>query len=163
MSRLCQPASIGFWLMILVFTGFGVSVSQAAASSLAEGQTVYVPVYSQVFFGNQAKTLDLSVTLSIRNIDAKNPIHITKVAYYDEHGKHMRDFLEKPAELKPWNSTHFFIKQSDITGGAETFFIVVWQAAGKVNPPIIEGVMIGTGGQQGISFTSRGTPIDMRQ
>jgi hypothetical protein len=163
MSRLCQHSSIGFWLMVMVLTGFWVVAAQAAESSPSQGQTVYVPVYSQVFFGNQARTLDLSVTLSIRNIDAKNPIHLTKVAYYDEHGKHVRDFLEKPAELEPWNSTHFFIKQSDITGGAEAFFIVVWQAAGKVNPPIIEGIMIGTSGQQGISFTSRGTPIDMRK
>ena len=161
MSRLCQHAFVGFWL-VMVITGFWVSGAQAAESSLSQGQTVYVPVYSQVLFGNQARTLDLSVTLSIRNIDAKNPININKVAYYDEHGKHLQDFLEKPVEIKPWNSTHYFIKQSDVTGGAEAFFIVVWQAAGKVNPPIIEGIMIGASGQQGISFTSRGTPIDMR-
>jgi hypothetical protein len=163
MNRPCQHAFIVFWFIVMVLTGFRVSVAQAAASFLSQGQTVYVPVDSQIFFGNQARTLDLSVTLSIRNIDVKDHIRVTKVAYYDEHGKHVRDFLEKPVEIKPWNSTRFFIKQSDMTGGAEAFFIVVWQAAGKVNPPIIEGIMIGASGQQGISYTSRGTPIDMRK
>jgi hypothetical protein len=162
MNRLCQLAFVGFWLMVMVLTGFWVLGAQAAESSPSQDQTVYLPVNSQVYFGNQARTLDLSVTVSIRNIDAKNPIHITKVAYYDEQGKHLRDFLEKPVEIKPWNSTRFFIKQSDVTGGVAPFFIVVWQAAGKVNPPLIEGVMIGASGQQGISFTSRGIPIDMR-
>jgi hypothetical protein len=162
MSSLCRYASIGLWLMVIALIGFWVLGAQAAESSLSQGQTVYVPVYSQVYFGNQARTLDLSVTLSIRNIDAKNSINLTKIAYYDEQGKHLRDFLEKPVEIKPWNSTRVFIKQSDISGGAEAFFIVVWQAAGKVNPPIIDGIMIGASGQQGISFTSRGTPIDRR-
>jgi hypothetical protein len=160
MRRLCRHASVGFWLMVIVLTGSWVLRAQR---SLSPGQTVYVPVYSHVFIGNKASPFDLSVTLSIRNIDGKDPIQLTKVAYYDEQGKHVRDFVEKPLELKPWHATRFFIKQSsDVTGGSEAFFIVVWQAAGKVNPPIIEGIMIGASGQQGISFTSRGTPIDMR-
>jgi hypothetical protein len=163
MRRLCQHAFVGFWLMVMVLTGFWVLGVQAAEISLSQGQTVYVPVYSHVFVGNRATPFELSVTLNIRNIDMKHPINITKVAYHDEQGKHVRDLVEKPVELKPWNSTRFFIKPSDVTGGSEAFFIVVWQAAGKVNPPIIEGIMIGASGQQGISFTSRGTPIDIRE
>jgi hypothetical protein len=36
---------------------------------------------------------------------------------------------------------------------------VRWKAEIPVNEPIIEGVMIGASGQQGISFTSRGVAI----
>lgn len=158
MRRLGPYAPLVLWFM-LVLAGPWVVGAQAAQTGLSQGQTVYVPVYSRVFFGDKARTFELSVTLSIRNTDAKAPIKLTKVAYYDQNGKHVRDFLKKPVELKPWNSTRFFIKESDVTGGAEAFFIVVWQAATQVNPPIIEGVMISVRGQQGVSFISRGTPI----
>jgi hypothetical protein len=159
MRRLGLQAPLVLWFMLLVLAGPWVAGAQAAPTGLSQGQTVYVPVYSNVFFGDQARTFDLSVTLSIRNIDGKNPIKLTKVAYHDQTGKHVQDFLKNPVELKPWSSTRFFIKESDITGGAEAFFIVVWQAATPVNPPIIDGVMIGVRGQQGVSFLSRGTPI----
>ena len=144
---------------LILITGIWVSGATAAQRGLSQGQTVYVPVYSHVFFGDRERTFELSVTLSIRNLDVKDAINITKVAYYDEKGKHVKDFVEKPMQLKPWTSTRFFIKESDVTGGAEAFFIVVWQTASKVNPPIIESAMIGASGQQGVSFLTRGTPI----
>ena len=159
MRRPGLHAPLVLWLMMLVLAGPLVVGAQAAPPSLSQGQTVYVPVHSRVFFGDKARAFELSVTLSIRNTNGKVPIKLTKVAYYDETGKLIKDYLEKPVELKPWNSTRFFIKESDVTGGAEAFFIVVWQAATQVNPPIIEGVMIGVRGQQGVSFSSRGTPI----
>ena len=159
MRRLGLHAPLVLWFMMLCLAGPWVVEAQAAERGLSRGQTVYVPVYSNVFFGDKARTFNLSVTLSIRNSDGKNPIKLTKVAYHDQTGKHVQDFLKKPMELSPWNSTRFFIKESDVTGGAEAFFIVVWQAAAQVNPPIIEGVMIGVRGQQGVSFLSRGTPI----
>jgi hypothetical protein len=37
--------------------------------------------------------------------------------------------------------------------------MVVWKADKALNPPIIEGVMIGTHSGQGISFVSRGQVI----
>jgi hypothetical protein len=159
MRRLFPYALVLPLLILLFITSIWVSGATATQRGLSQGQTVYVPVYSHVFFGDQARTFKLSVTLSIRNINVKGPIQITKVAYYDENGKHVRDFAEKPVQLKPWTSTRFFIKESDATGGAEAFFIVFWQAASKVNPPIIEGVMIGARGQQGVSFLTQGTPI----
>jgi hypothetical protein len=163
MRRLFPHASVCPLLILLLITGICVSEATANDRGLSQGQTVYVPVYKQVFFGDKARTFDLSVTLNIRNIDVKEAIKITKVGYYGEQGKHVRDFVEKPVELKPWTSTRFFIKESDVTGGAEAFFIVVWQAADQVNPPIIEGVMIGASGQQGVSFLSRGTPIERKK
>ena len=39
-------------------------------------------------------------------------------------------------------------------------FLVKWKSPTKVNPPLIEGVMIGTRSGQGISFVSRGQVID---
>lgn len=163
MRRVCSHALWGFWLIMIILAGTQVLPAQAASQELSQGQTVYVPVYSQVFFGDKARTFDLSATLSIRNIDVKGAIEITKVGYYNETGKHVRDFVDKPVVLQPWGSTRFYIKESDNTGGSEAFFIVVWQSDSPVIPPIIESVMIGASGQQGVSFTSRGIAIDEKK
>jgi hypothetical protein len=142
MRRVCSHALWGFWLIMIILAGTRALQAQAASQELSQGQTVYVPVYSQVFFGDKARTFDLSATLSIRNVDVKAAINITKVGYYNETGKHVRDLVDKPVVLQPWNSTRFYIKESDNTGGAEAFFIVVWQSDSPVIPPIIESVMI---------------------
>ncbi len=163
MRRVCCHALLGLWLIVILTTGTWHSQAQAAPLELSQGQTVYVPVYSQVFFGDKARTFDLSATLSIRNIDVKGALRITKVGYYNQSGKHVRDFVDHPVDLQPWSSTRFFIKESDDTGGMEAFFIVIWQSDAPVIPPIIESVMIGAMGQQGVSFTSRGLPINEKK
>jgi hypothetical protein len=163
MRRLCSPALWGLWLIVSLTAGAWVFQAQAAGPELSQGQTVYVPIYSQVFYGDKARTFDLSATLSIRNIDVKGAIQITKVGYYNQSGKHVRDFVDKPVNLQPWASTRFFIKESDNTGGVEAFFIVIWQADTPVIAPLIESLMIGASGQQGVSFTSRGIPIDEKK
>lgn len=56
-------------------------------------------------------------------------------------------------------STRFIVKESDSKGGSGANFLVAWRAETEVNEPIMEGVMIGAAGQQGISFTSRGKAI----
>jgi hypothetical protein len=43
--------------------------------------------------------------------------------------------------------------------GFEANFLIKWKSESEVNEPIIEGVMIGTESQQGISFLSRGRSI----
>ena len=61
--------------------------------------------------------------------------------------------------LKPLESVRYLVKESDMRGGSGANFIVKWKADVPVNRPIFEAVMIGTRGQQGISFTSRGHEI----
>jgi hypothetical protein len=56
-------------------------------------------------------------------------------------------------------STRFIVKESDSKGGSGANFLVEWRAETEVNEPIMEEVMIGAAGQQGISFTSRGKAI----
>ncbi len=60
-------------------------------------------------------------------------------------------------------SMDFFVKESDVSGGASPTFLVEWVATEEVNPPIAEGVMIGTAGTQGISFTCPGRVIATRK
>jgi hypothetical protein len=61
--------------------------------------------------------------------------------------------------LKPLESLVYIVKESDMRGGSGANFIVKWKADVPVNMPVLEAVMIGARGQQGISFTSRGREI----
>lgn len=44
-------------------------VSAGAEGTVVTGQTIYVPIYSHIYFQNQSRTLNLTATLSIRNSD----------------------------------------------------------------------------------------------
>ena len=125
---------------------------------LSTGQTVYVPAYSHIYTGNRELPVLLTVTLSIRNVDANHPITITVVDYYESQGKFLRKYLEKPVSLPPFASTRYIIPQKDKTGGSGANFLVEWQSKTPVNQPLIESVMIGAE-SYGISFTSRGQVI----
>lgn len=129
------------------------------AISLSKGQTIYVPVYSHIYAGNREMPMLLTVTLSIRNTDQKRPIKIISADYYGTKGELIKKYIDKDAVLGPLESTRYVIPQRDKTGGSGANFLVKWKSEEPVNLPIVESIMIGTEGQQGISFTSRGQVI----
>ncbi len=99
---------------------------------------------------------NLTVTLSIRNIDPKSPLTVVSIDYFDTEGKLLTKYLEKEIRISPMASTSVVIKESDKAGGVGAGFKVVWRSEAAICEPLIESVMIGTLSQQGISFTSRG-------
>ena len=150
------------WLIAALLAVFGfipAAAQTAPPAALSKGQLVYVPVYSHVYYGDQEQKLMLTGILSVRNTDPGHPITITRADYYDSEGKLIRKYVSQPLVLKPLASTRFIVKETDTKGGSGAHFLVQWQAETPVNEPLLEGVMIGTAGQQGISFTSRGKVI----
>ncbi len=140
--------------------GFLTAPVSAASPALSRGQLVYVPVYSHIFFGDRQQSFNLSVTLSLRNVDLTHPIEITSVRYFDEKGKLVKDYAPPAITIAPLASARFYVKESDVSAGSEACFLVRWQAPQKVNPPIIEGLMVGTSFGQGISFTAAGRVLE---
>jgi len=126
---------------------------------LAKKQTVYVPVYSNVYSGPRKRPLQLEANLSIRNTDPSAALRITAIDYYDTAGKLVRRYLERPQLLGPLASTDVHIDERDVSGGFGANFIVRWEADRVINAPVIECVMIGASGGQGISFVSPGQEI----
>jgi hypothetical protein len=122
----------------------------------SQGQTVYVPVYSHIYSGDREQPFDLTVTLSIRNTDADTAMEVTRIRYHDSHGKLVREYLTEPVMVGPLATTRFVVKESDRWGGSGASFVVTWKAASRIATPIVETIMIGTGGGQGLSFSSRG-------
>ena len=79
--------------------------------------------------------------------------------YYDSAGKLVRHYLEKPVDLAPLASIRYIVGESDKTGGSGANFIIHWESNKPVSLPLVEGIMISTASQLGISFTSRGQVI----
>jgi len=101
------------------------------------------------------------VTLSIHNVDLKTPIVIDTIDLYNTSGKKIRSCVAASGKtLKPLETYNMVIRESDVAGGVGGNFIVKWRAASPASRPVVETIMIGTRGQQGISFTSRGVTIE---
>jgi hypothetical protein len=130
--------------------------------TIIAGQKVYVPIYSHIYTWEQSRTINLTVTLSVRNTDLSSPIILASIHYYDSNGKLIRKYLEQPVELGPLASTRFVVDQEDTSGGSGAAFVVEWVSQKAVSVPVIEAVMINTSGNQGISFISSGRVISSR-
>lgn len=138
----------------------GVTVLAAAPAAAVQGQTLYVPVYSEIFDSEADRTFQLTVTLSLRNSDRDQPITITTLDYYNSGGDRIVTYLDAPIQLGPLASTEVVVDRSNTTGGVGANFIVEWQSAAPVSAPVVEAVMISTASQQGLSFVSPARIID---
>ena len=131
-------------------------VDQAA---LRVHQAAYVPVYSHIYYDGGRPYL-LETTLSIRNVDPKEPVYVSKADYYDTKGKLSNEKVDRLIKLGPLQTIEFLIERHDASGGSGANFIVEWHAADKnVHAPLIEAVMVGRSGTNAISFVRKSVPL----
>lgn len=126
---------------------------------IVTGQSIYVPAYSEVFYGQEGLNMELAVTLAIHNTDLDASIIIRAVRYYDTNGHLVRDYIDQPVEVAPLATTGFLVDDRDMSGGWGANFIVEWVAEEPVYEPIVEAIMIGARDTQGISMISPGRVI----
>jgi hypothetical protein len=150
----------------LIFFGclflIGISAAESIGGpgiGLSKGQTIYVPSYSHVYHTDRERPYYLTATLCIRNADPALPINIVSVEYFDSDGNLLKSYVDKTVTIAPMASTYYSVKESDKAGGLGAKFLVKWVSDSMANEPIVECVMIGTSGQQGISFLSTGRVI----
>jgi hypothetical protein len=151
--------SIIYIILLVSLTMATAAAGDGNTVPLSRGQVVYAPVYSHIYIGDRERPFLLAVTLSIRNTDPDDTIVVTKVSYFNSEGTRLEEYLKQPVTLEKMSATRFVVHESDKTGGSGASFLVEWETAKSVSPPIIETVMIGAQTQQGISFTSRGQVI----
>lgn len=138
------------------------SLSIAAASpadpgtppTLVRSQTLYVPAYSHIYFRDAQRSINLTTTLSLRNVSPDTSIMLSSVDYYDSNGDRVQTYLDTTRALPPLASTYVVVEEEDLRGGVGANFIVRWHAEAPVQPPVVETVMITTASTQGISFRS---------
>ena len=155
LAKVCLAAL----LCLLVIAATSEESPAAPEYRLSRGQTLYVPVYSNIFSAPRKIPFNLATMLSIRNTDMTHSITVASADYYDTRGRLLKRFYQRPFTLAPLESTYVFIPEDDISGGTGANFIVRWYAAREVNIPLIESVMTGMKSGQGISFTGPGREI----
>ncbi len=124
------------------------------------GQTLYVPVYSNILVGEGARPTEMAATLAIRNTDGDHDIFVTSVRYYDTDGELIETYLDGTYGLGPMASASIFLNVSDTRGGMGANFVVEWAAEAAVSDPVVETIMVGASGTKGFSFTSQARVVD---
>jgi hypothetical protein len=140
------------------------SAIMSSAFPRSKGGSMYVPVYAYIYFGDQFRRFNLTVTVSLRNPNENVPLTIERADYFDSEGKLLRSFVPKNGlELKPLGAQNFKIQESDESGGSGASVLLRWRSTAPAAPPIAESVMIGTAQGQGISFLSRGVVTSLEE
>jgi len=171
-ARACSIYSsrLAFSLAIAILLGLlpaslaaqGVAATNVQPQAARVGEVIYIPVYSHIFQGDKGSKQPLSSTLVIHNVDPSKSIRITSVRYYDHSGRHLKEYIDGPLSLGPFASANFVVDIGEDRGGVGANFIVEWQADEKVVSPIVEAIMSGGTGTQGLSFVTEGKVIESR-
>ena len=134
----------------------------AVPDVIAKGQTVFVPAYSHVYH-QDGKPFPLTITLSIHNPDREEAIVVTSVEYFGTGGQLIRNFTQQAKKVGPLGSLEFLVAEQDVEAGSGAKFLVTWVAEREIHEPVIQTVMVGTSGGQGLSFTCNGVVLDERE
>lgn len=129
------------------------------SADIAFRDTVYIPIYSDIYSQSIYIKYNLTATLSIRNTSLRDSIYIEDIDYYDSEGERVRRYLNDVLLVKPMQTIEYVIAEDDNVGGTGANFIVNWGANTTNVKPLFQGVMISTHGQQGISFVTEGVSI----
>ena len=153
--RMC---AVALWTLIVSLV---LASGTHAGDAKSTGQSIYLPVYSSIAHLSRHE-IDLTVTLSMRNIDGAAPIQLNSANYFDSNGSLIKDLLGSKRMLAPFGSTEVVIKWNEFRGDVGANLVVEWSSATPVTPPLIEAVMVGFRGTQAFAFTSRGILIEER-
>jgi len=169
-TRICRPprrhrARLGGSLAM------ALAVAASSAPVLAEGivpptmgQTVYVPIYSEIRHGNVAATgrtdvTLLSVLVSVRNTDPLNSIRVVSANYYSTDGVLLRNSLPAPRVIRPFGTFELFVEQRENLGGSGANYAIKWDATVPVSQPTIEALHSRFQAGFSAAFISRGRAI----
>ncbi len=156
----CRATAAGLLALVAAALPLPGGNARAQEPSLSSGQTVYVPVFSEVLFGDRSGSIPVRASVFVRNTDPNHAITITSNEYRDSSGKLLKNFVEKPVRVAPLATQHFDIPESDTSGHKAPSMLLRWTAERAVNAPLVQALMISVFEHQGISFVTEGRPID---
>lgn len=130
----------------------------ALAQSARQG-VIYAPLYQEAIIDHRGRRLDLAATLYVRNLSRKHPITVEDVTLVEGNGKVGLQCTKGKKSLAPLAALRVQPPRCP-AGTGEPSILVRWSASHPVPPPLVEVLMMGTAGQQGISLTSQGVPLE---
>jgi len=121
--------------------------------------TLYVPIYSDIYVDQRNQNTLLAATLSIRNTSYVDSLIISKIEYFNTTGDLVRSYVENSISIPPMATINYVVEKDDDTGGPGANFIVVVNSRNREVNPLIQAVMIGESGNKGFAFTTNGHSI----
>lgn len=121
-------------------------------------QTVYVPIYSEIYNRTKDTKVLLTATLSIRNTSETDTLFLGRVDYFNTEGELVRGYLDQSIYLKPLETIDYVIEEKDDLGGAGANFLIDWYATKPIKP-LFQAVMMGAVSNQAFSFTTEGVEV----
>lgn len=155
---------ISVWLIFLSLLSGSTAIFAQDARPVSKAQSLYLPVYSHMLYGNLGKSgkasqVLLSTLVSIRNTDGKRPLRITSARYFDTHGKLLGDRVPAPILLAPLGTLELFVELNDASGGSGANFVIKWEAESAINPPLVEGLHVNMDGGKAVIFMTQAIPV----
>ncbi len=156
------------WMVVLtlVFALLGQSTAAMAqeARQASKGQSLYLPVYSHMLYGNlgskgKSSQVLLSTLVSIRNTDQRRPLRLLSAKYYDTAGKLLAERVPMPLTIPPLGTHELFVELNDATGGSGANFIIRWDADQPISPPLVEGLHANMDGGKAVIFMTQSVPL----
>ena len=121
---------------------------------LVKGQSIFVPAYSEILFGQ--RSLSFSLSLAIHNADMSGSLTIKSARHYDTDGVLIREYAENPVQIPPLATRVFSVEVPETGRGLGANFIVEWASATAIHEPVVEAVMLTSLGTHGFSLISPG-------
>ena len=134
------------------------------ARPLLKGQSLYLPIYSHMLYGNLGKSgkasyVLLSALVSIRNTDMRRPVRILSARYFDTQGRLLGERVPSTVILPPLGTMELFVELHDASGGSGANFVIRWEADAPVNPPQVEALHANMDGGKAVIFTTQAVPV----
>ncbi len=153
MSRSRAAALLPLALLAVLLVAAAPSPARAAGAGL-----IYAPLYQTALIDYRGRTLELAATLYVRNVDPKAGLEIRAITLYNGAGTQVAKLLAAPRQLAPLATLRMLVPQVSPARGGPSL-VVEWRSAEGKNPPLVEVLIMGAAGQQGISLTTTGTPL----
>ncbi len=133
-----------FVVMLIASLNF-IYPCTSAAVELANGGTIYVPIYRVFYhsYGSSKDAYGLTSTACMHNTDPKRAIVI----------------LFEPITIKPWSSKDISILPDAQPEDFGANLIVRWKSDQPANPLLVEVMMVGQVLNRGVSFLTQGQEI----
>jgi len=151
-------------LFFLALLALSNTASAQEPRPLSKSQTLYLPIYSHMLYGNLGKSgkasyVLLSALVSIRNSDAKRSLRVLSARYFDTQGKLLGERVPTPVVLPPLGTLELFVELNDASGGSGANFVVRWEADAAINPPLVEALHANMDGGKAVIFMTQSVPV----
>lgn len=148
----------------LALAGLALAAGAQEVRPPIKGQTLYLPIYSHMLYGNLGKSgkasyVLLSALVSVRNTDAKRPLRVLSAKYFDTNGKLLGERVPTPMLIPPLGTLELFVELNDASGGSGANFIIKWDAEQPVNPPLVESLHANMDGGKAVIFMTQSIPL----